>query len=742
MARFSLRLAGSLVLACSVFVPPASAQLRPGQDPASQGAANQDAARTASPLRVLHLPAARRALEPAFDANAPFRGAERSLAANAVELGIEGMQWEPHRVLRGHGLTVVRFRRVALGLPMTADALVVYDAEGRAALLLAKPGSATVDERARGVDAPRAAAVRQTGWVAARPMGERLVAFDDGTRVRRAWEVEVQGALHERALVFFDAADGALLAQKSLIRHQMGRVWEPNPVISEDMPADVELGNLTSARFLTGRYVRAQQCTGSGCNPGQLAMADAEGNFLFDPEEPSYDDPFVEVNLYHHTDIVAAYFRAAHDFEWTCCDRSSIIEAIGNYVERPRTPFANAFYSPSQCSRDQCAIMAFGQGRTIDFGYDGDVVYHEFVHGIVDVTANLDFFVTDRRLGISYEPGALNEGYADYFSSTITNDPKLADYVSSEGGSGEASLRDLDNDFVCPNDLFGESHADGRIWGGALWSIREVIGAEKADALAFAALLALPGNATIAEAAEVLQMTATELATLTDADRTAVDDELTRRGLLGCDRIVPMELDRGYGGYSGIEFATGGLGAGVAPLHYSIEVPVDATELTFRIRSLTPAGEYDIHMKVGEPNRYIGPRVPGLVGDAVFEDASVVTLTEDSEFALPRCQTLFLGIRTTDLDSRGQSIYILSAEMETSGDPSATCPELPEDAGPGGEDAGAGGEDAGVEGSDGGGADAGSGEGGGGGCGCRSASGVAGAWPLLFGLVLVRRRRR
>ena len=250
------------------------------------------------------------------------------------------------------------------------------------------------------------------------------------------------------------------------------------------------------------------------------------------------------------------------DSSGTCCEESPIIDVIANYVEVPGRAFENAFYSPSTCRLGrQCASLAFGQGAR-DFGYDGDVVYHEFGHAITDVTADFAPFDLDLQ-GVLYDAGSLNEGTADYFSATLTGDPNMADYFVGAGpGAGEGSLRNLDNDLVCGADLVGEVHADGRIWAGTLWEIRTAIGAIKADALVFATLVELPSDATLAVAGTALIDTAEVLDTLDNDDREAVERIANARGLIDCSRVIEIESGRQYRGFSGVAFATGNLGGG------------------------------------------------------------------------------------------------------------------------------------------------------------------------------------
>jgi Zn-dependent metalloprotease len=71
--------------------------------------------------------------------------------------------------------------------------------------------------------------------------------------------------------------------------------------------------------------------------------------------------------------------------------------------------------------------MWFGQGTFIDFGYDGDVVYHEFGHYVVNQTVNFVGSPHVDKYGLTVAPGAMNEGMADTYSSFITGDPYVGE---------------------------------------------------------------------------------------------------------------------------------------------------------------------------------------------------------------------------------------------------------------------------------------------------------------------------
>jgi len=383
--------------------------------------------------------------------------------------------------------------------------------------------------------------------------------------------------------------------------------------------------------------------------------------------------------------------------------------------------------------------MLFGQGSSRDFVYDSDVVYHEFGHAVVDGTANLGFFIVDGQ-GVSYDPGAINEGYADYVAATVSGDPEMAEYFMGAGLAGEGSLRSLDNEFVCPDDLVGEVHFDGRIFAGATWDIREAIGPDKSDPLMYGTIAAIEMTASLADSAETMLATADALVsdgTLEAADRDTVEAVLEARGLLGCERFSPLDggvTRLGYSGQGGVTSRTGG---GLAPVHYRIEIPADAERLNVNVADLMGSarrGEYTLHYRLGAPVRYVGTRRPPYLQTGELRPGQV--LTRDSDPPLPRCETMYIGITTDNLEAIQASLFEVNANLVVSGDSSATC-DAP-DAGPAETP-----DAAPMDGPDAGPDDMG-GDSGGGDCGCRATGGspAGGRWLALAALVFSLRRRR
>ncbi|MFN7130996.1 MAG: hypothetical protein ACK4N5_02870 [Myxococcales bacterium] len=248
-------------------------------------------------------------------------------------------------------------------------------------------------------------------------------------------------------------------------------------------------------------------------------------------------DPFSEVHVHHHAHRAYEFFRTYGDSSFVLRDGRRTPPAkpqvwanflmpdynsaqFGNPVVINR--FArvdNAAFIPRESwqqlglsqgtAPDSDALVMF-QGTEADFGYDGDVVYHELTHGVIYTTANFQGIALDQH-GALNEGGAMHEGFADYFSAAITNDPKVGEYVGTRvptnpnAPPAEGALRDLENDFKCPDLLVGEVHVDSEHFSAALWASRKKLGgttaASKFDEAVIDAMFSLSPQATFRDAA-------------------------------------------------------------------------------------------------------------------------------------------------------------------------------------------------------------------------------------------------
>lgn len=638
-----------------------------------------------------------------------------------------------------HGLHVVRLVRTVGGLPVMGTAAVVrFLPDGAIDYVVVSPSprALATGERRLLVEGDAFAAARSVVGQTTEVLGAEALLFPLFSELVPVWAVDVQGASEASlATLYLDARNGGLLLNLPRLTHAMGTVFARNTVSDMAMTTDVELPDLTGTG-LTGRYLRVASCnaqSGTGCSAVGNAVPDASGDFLYAPVEDAFDDAFAEVNAYHHASRAAAYFRDTHAFTWRC-GASTTMEVLVNFSEAPGALYDNAAYSPG--GGRGCGFLLFGEGSSGDFAWDGDVVYHEYGHAVTDELTDIVGFSAN-NLGVSYMPLAINEGTSDYWAGTLQGDGAIAEsFGGAVGiGGGHGSLRVIDNMLTCPSDLIGEGHFDGRIFAALVWDVREAAGAAAADTILFATMPTLLSDVSLADAAAAFRataMTLSDMGTVEASVLAAVDAAIAAHGLTDCDRVVPLDDGMLRQGYSGTESITGSLGRNIAPNHYRIDIPVDATSLTLRIGRQTFAGSYTLHVRSGAPVRVASRIISsfsaplGNSGDLVLSDAG-------GAFVLPRCQTLYIAVQVDDLTTAGQSLYGIQSFLTRSGDPAARCPELPDAGPPPGTDAGVA-ADAGTMSS-------------GGGCACSAAAplrltpGVTGLLLGLFSILLARRAR-
>ena len=224
----------------------------------------------------------------------------------------------------------------------------------------------------------------------------------------------------------------------------------------------------------------------------QTFHADASGNFIpgnLTDYGTNKSDPMAELQAY--------YFVDTHSRFMDSLDPSFVGlplipgfpnaymtgSATGLPTGSGSSPMDNAFFDPA------AKIMVFGQGSSVDFAYDGEVVFHEMTHAacgaIGDTLGAHDvLFPVAAAHGLYVDPLAVNEGNADTFSfmEPGVNDPYLAEFDARDELSvlgqkipiGPAGyIRDEGPDFLktCQGDgnaqnpgRSGEAHDDGEVW--------------------------------------------------------------------------------------------------------------------------------------------------------------------------------------------------------------------------------------------------------------------------------------
>jgi len=427
----------------------------------------------------------------------------------------------------------------------------------------------------------------------------------EGDTLAESWIVSIaRMAPFMEWRVLVDGRTGEVLAAAPASRSVEGPVadiYPTNPLVSE--VTRVTLAE-TDGDALSGRYADIWSCHGQGpgglLDPGscdgvtRYALPDGAGDYLFEPAPAEIEDPFAEVQLYHHLDFMARWLEGRWGLVWPW--------AIRGFVNFEMT---NAFYG--DFDGDGQPDVSFGQSPDgIDFGYDADVIYHELGHGVVDAVSSVGFVSAD-AYGMDWAPGSLNEGTADVFAMILTGDPQMAEYAGSFDGRTEP-IRDLEAARTCPESLWGEVHADGELWGSLLWGIQTWLGPDMTAELLWGALTSWTAPPTWPQAGQSLRDSAKGLYSvgyLDEAERDRVYDAIDEAGLLTCtERVIPLSEGAPVQQLAVNLGLTGDFGEVPLGSQFSLIVPDRGEAVRFRVlgfESEAPGMAWTVFARRGEP---------------------------------------------------------------------------------------------------------------------------------------------
>lgn len=272
---------------------------------------------------------------------------------------------------------------------------------------------------------------------------------------------------------YADAVSGEILYRSNEVKETLdrtikGTVYSQNPlvpatdeplanlrvIVGLDSGYTDELGLYSNPNAFTpdiatvrleGKWSRVRAALSGNVTPSFLDTVLTNGATVFFPTaSPSSDR---HVNAYYHVnrvhDFMKSYYPAFTDMDFPLTTNVDV------------TGTCNAFYNGNSIN-----FYAAG-GGCASFALIGDIIYHEYGHGISDM------FYDDQGAGTIYN-GALNEGNSDIWGISITHDPVLG--KGSSGSGGYIRRYDLAPK-VYPTDIEGEVHADGEIIAGAWWDV-------------------------------------------------------------------------------------------------------------------------------------------------------------------------------------------------------------------------------------------------------------------------------
>ena len=153
----------------------------------------------------------------------------------------------------------------------------------------------------------------------------------------------------------------------------------------------------------------------------------------------------------------------------------------------------NAYFDPSN-NPNNSSINFLRQGNGCNnTGRAWDVIYHEYGHG---------FHIWNIIPGAGDYDGAIGEGFGDYLSATVNDDPGMGRGFF-QGSSNP--LRNIEPNAVWPDDIDQDIHITGLIAAGALWDLRSLLvdahgeeaGVDHADFLYWAATMRASDTETV-----------------------------------------------------------------------------------------------------------------------------------------------------------------------------------------------------------------------------------------------------
>jgi Zn-dependent metalloprotease len=337
-----------------------------------------------------------------------------------------------------------------------------------------------------------------------------------GDRGVLAWHVYVDAGSSEWYEICIDANTGALLKRYNLyVDVAQGTVTTRDPITAPrtlqsfvgDTVINTAAGWMGTSTVTTGNNVEAYLDTDAnnapdnnnttGLSTGHASAANQDFTFPFTlGVDPRTQRPAIVTNLFY-------FINVAHDFHY----RLGFTESAGNFQtnnfgrggagndsvrgeaqDGSGTNNAN-FATPPDGSRPRMQQFLFTQGTTSladdrDSSQDGDVVFHEFGHG---VSNRLVGGPNNTSCLGGTQAGAMGEGWSDYWAITFYNDGRVGEYVTNNATNGIRRAA-----YTVPSNPVHDSyadlgaggfevHRDGEVWAAALWDLRTQLGAAITD---------------------------------------------------------------------------------------------------------------------------------------------------------------------------------------------------------------------------------------------------------------------
>ncbi len=301
-----------------------------------------------------------------------------------------------------------------------------------------------------------------------------------------------------RPTVYLNAETGEILGTTENLRHA-----DVSGTVSGTIHPDFTLVPPVSVAF-PDQWVTANSSLGTTGTNGNYLISGLAGSVSLSAQ---LQGPWVSVTNFQqgraqHTAVVSV--PGVHSWNWANDDQSYHDEEsnvfyhmniIHDYIASPPRNVTEMNYQMGAVVNDPtitCKAHYDPIGRRLNFTIGGNgpliceplsldrsIIQHEYGHGINDAIVPLSW-------PYSGTIANLDEGFADYWACTVSNDPCVGKFSVSGCGTR------CDTTAKFPDNVLPDPHLGGQIISGAFWDLREVLGASFSDILAVNTLRLAP----------------------------------------------------------------------------------------------------------------------------------------------------------------------------------------------------------------------------------------------------------
>ena len=326
---------------------------------------------------------------------------------------------------------------------------------------------------------------------------------------RLAWHVYAEVGPEEWYEMLVDAHTGELLLRHNLyVFEAQGTVYTEAPdkgarvLVSflGDTTINTAAGWMGTSTVTTGNNVEAYLDTNAdnapdannttGLSNGHASSSTQNFTFPFSTTvDPRTQQAAVVTNLFYYNNVMhdfsynLGFTEAARNFQTNNYGRGGTGADSVRAEAQDGSGTNNAnFATPPDGQRPRMQQFLFtSPNPDRDSSVDGDVVFHEYGHGI-----------SNRLIGngstalSGTQSGAMGEGWSDYWATTINNDGAVGEYATGNPNGirraaytvPAATVHDSYADVCVPSCAV---HGDGEVWAATLWDLRTQLGAAITD---------------------------------------------------------------------------------------------------------------------------------------------------------------------------------------------------------------------------------------------------------------------